>query len=454
VQVTGAGTVPVPTTASAAVLNVTVTNTMSSGFVTVFPAGITWPTVSNLNFVAGQSVANLVTVPLSATGAVSIYSSGTSADVVVDVEGYYTSTPSTNGYGLYNSVAHFRVLGALGFGAAVAANTSVPVTVTGGTTGIPANASAVVLNVTAAHSSAASVLSVYPAPAMTTKPTFSNVNFAAGEAVGNRVIVPVGTGGVVEVYNLAGTVDVDVDVNGYYTGVGGIGSDFTPLAVPVRVADTRTASLVGTETPIGAAATESFSLATTASGIPATATAVVSNFTVVSGATSGYLSIYPAPAMTTQPDFSSINWVANDIVPNFTIADTNGTGSVEVYNSYGTVNVLADVFGYFTTLASGPIMVAAAVTDTSIAITYNEAVTCGTVSSTIPFTYDWTGTASGITSVSSCTGGGATATPDVLTLNGSFILPASTGGTITYTVPSSTTDAVYSTEVDPAVVEV
>jgi hypothetical protein len=256
----------------------------------------------------------------------------------------------------------------------------------------------------------------------------------------------VGTGGVVDVYNNTGTVNVDVDVDGYYTGVGGTGSAFTALATPVRVADTRTASLVGTETPITAATSESFSLATTASGIPTTATSVAANVTVVAGAAPGYLSVYPAPAMTTQPDFSDVNWVANDIVPNFTIADTNGTGSAEVYNSHGdTVNIVADDFGYFTTLASGPIMVAAAVTDTSIAITYNEAVTCGTVSSTIPFTYDWTGTASGITSVSSCTGGGATATPDVLTLNGSFILPASTGGTITYTVPSSTTDAVYST---------
>jgi hypothetical protein len=62
------------------------------------------PTVSNLNFSAGQTVANLVTVPLSTTGVVSIYNSAGSTDVVVDVEGYYTSTPSTNGSGLYNAL--------------------------------------------------------------------------------------------------------------------------------------------------------------------------------------------------------------------------------------------------------------------------------------------------------------------------------------------------------------
>ena len=198
---------------------------------------------------------------------------------------------------------------------------------------MPANASAVLVNATVAHDSAATFLSLYPAPAVAAPLTFSNLNASAGEAVANRAIVAVGTGGVIEVYNHAGTANVDIDVDGYFTGVGGTGSDFVPLAAPVRVADTRTASLVGTETPITAKASESFLLATTASGIPTTATSVDANVTVVAGATSGYASVYPAPAMTTQPDFSDVNWVANGIVPNLTIADTNGTGSVEVYNS-------------------------------------------------------------------------------------------------------------------------
>ena len=205
VQVTGLGTVPAG--ASAAVLNVAVTNTMSAGFLTVFQAGITRPTVSNLNFVASETVANLVTVPLERCGrGARSTARRTDADVVVDVEGYYTSAPAANGYGLYNAMSPVRDLGTLALGAAVAAATSVPVTVAGGTTTVPANASAVVVNVTAAHDSVASFLSVYPAPAVTTEPTFSNLNFSAGEAVANRAIVAVGTGGVIEVYNHAGTL--------------------------------------------------------------------------------------------------------------------------------------------------------------------------------------------------------------------------------------------------------
>ena len=111
VQVTGLGTVPAG--ASAAVLNVTAVNPTASGFLTVFPEGTTMPTVSNLNFVADETVANLVTVPFSSTGMVSIFNHVGSTNVVIDVDGYYTSTPSTNGSGLYNSMSPVRALGNL-----------------------------------------------------------------------------------------------------------------------------------------------------------------------------------------------------------------------------------------------------------------------------------------------------------------------------------------------------
>jgi len=63
------------------------------------------PVVSNLNFTPGVTVANLVTVPLSSSGMVSIYNYAGSTNVVVDVEGYYTSVPLANGSGLYNSLS-------------------------------------------------------------------------------------------------------------------------------------------------------------------------------------------------------------------------------------------------------------------------------------------------------------------------------------------------------------
>jgi hypothetical protein len=352
VQVTGVGTTPVPTGASAVVLNVTAVDPTANGFLTVFPEGTTQPLVSNLNFAPGVIVANLVTVPLSAAGGISIFNHAGSTDVVVDVEGYYTSSPAANGSGLYNPLSPVRALGTLAVGATLAANTSTAVTVTGSTTGVPASASAVVVNVTAANATGPSFLTVYPAGA--TMPTASNLNFGAqatNVAIANRVTVGVGTSGQIEVYNHTNTVDVDVDVEGYYSGGGGTGSAFVPIT-PVRVADTRTASTVGAETTISAGASELFTLDTTASGIPAAATAVAANFTVIPGDAGGFLTVYPKSDATV-PVASDVNWTESQTpaVPNFTIADTAGTGTVEVYDGPATgganVDLVIDVFGYF-----------------------------------------------------------------------------------------------------------
>ena len=67
-------------------LNVTVTNPEAAGFITVYPCG-TRAFVSSLNYVAGQTVANAVIAPVSATGTVCFYSS-VATDLVVDINGW------------------------------------------------------------------------------------------------------------------------------------------------------------------------------------------------------------------------------------------------------------------------------------------------------------------------------------------------------------------------------
>jgi hypothetical protein len=114
VQVTGAGGVPT-TGVTAVVVNVTVVGPTASSYVTVFPEGTTQPVVSNVNFTAGETLANLATVPLGTQGGVTVYNYVGSVNVVVDVEGYYTTTAQTSG--LYNPVNPDRVFGTLASGA-------------------------------------------------------------------------------------------------------------------------------------------------------------------------------------------------------------------------------------------------------------------------------------------------------------------------------------------------
>src|ERR1700716_2353016 len=59
VQVTGQGGVPT-TGVAAVVMNLTVTSTTAPSYLTVFPAGGTQPLASNINWVPGQTVPNLV----------------------------------------------------------------------------------------------------------------------------------------------------------------------------------------------------------------------------------------------------------------------------------------------------------------------------------------------------------------------------------------------------------
>ena len=86
-QVTGVA--GVPANATAVVMNVTVDATTGSSFLTVFPAGEARPIVSNLNWVAGTTIPNLVTVKIGAAGQVSVFNLNGNAHVIADVAGYY-----------------------------------------------------------------------------------------------------------------------------------------------------------------------------------------------------------------------------------------------------------------------------------------------------------------------------------------------------------------------------
>jgi hypothetical protein len=79
---------------SAVVLNVTATDAVSSGYVTVWPGGEARPGASSLNFVPGQPVANLVVAKVGADGSVSFWNADDSplmgsVNLLVDVVGWF-----------------------------------------------------------------------------------------------------------------------------------------------------------------------------------------------------------------------------------------------------------------------------------------------------------------------------------------------------------------------------
>jgi hypothetical protein len=208
-----------------------------------------------------------------------------------------------------------------------------------GVGGIPATeVSGVVLNVTVTGPTAPGFLTVYPnggAP-----PLASNVNFHAGQTVGNLVMAKVGADGKVAVYNGAGgSAHVIFDVVGWFGPDGAASGGRYNALPPARILDTRHGA------PVGADATIAPSV-TGVGGIPATGvSAVVLNVTVTEPTSPSFLTVYPNG--TARPLASNLNFVAHQTVPNLVMAKVGADGKVAVYNGAGSAHVVFDVVGWY-----------------------------------------------------------------------------------------------------------
>jgi hypothetical protein len=204
-----------PSNASAALLNITVTEPQGPGFVRAYPCGAE-QVVSNINFVAGQTVANLVAVKVAAGGAVCLRTTA-EANVVVDLSGWYAPGKAAG----LTAAAPTRLLDTRDARLAPASlahplQPGVPLTLRlRGVGGVPANASSIALNVTVTNVAADGYLRVYPCG---TSPYVSNVNYRAGEvAAANLVVVRLPVNGDVCVSSFA-RADVIIDLAGWYVG--------------------------------------------------------------------------------------------------------------------------------------------------------------------------------------------------------------------------------------------
>ncbi len=232
--------ITLPTDASAVAMNVTAVNPSAAGFFTVWPCGAPMPTASNVNFTPGSVVANGVVSSLGAGGSVCIYSNQQS-DVLVDVLGWFSAGA---GQPPYTGAVPQRLVdtrNAIGGPTGVitpAGPKAVPVrgvtvNVNGVLRQVPADASAVALNVTMVEAQEAGFATVWPCG--TPMPVASNVNFGRGGTSANGVIAPIGADGSVCVFTSA-NAHLIVDIAGWFTG--GAGAPFTG-SVPKRLVDTR-----------------------------------------------------------------------------------------------------------------------------------------------------------------------------------------------------------------------
>jgi hypothetical protein len=340
VDVTGVGGVP-PTGVEAVVVNLTSVGATTAGYLTAWATGLTKPGTSNLNFRAGQVVANQAIVPVGADGTISIANSAGATHVIADIQGWFGDGSEADGSRL-NPLAPARLADSrsgLGVPAGrVGAGATVSLDVTG-VGGIPATgASAVVVNVTAVGATASTHLTLWASGG--SKPATSNVNVAAGQVVANQAIVPVGADGRISIANAAGGTHVIVDVQGWF---GDAGALLRPVT-PARLADSRTGVGVPTGTvPAGGTVTVDV---TGVGGVPAAgALAVVVNLTVTGGTAASHLTAWPTGQA--KPSTSNLNFAAGQVVANQAVIPVGADGTISISNAAGATHVVVDVQGWF-----------------------------------------------------------------------------------------------------------
>ena len=252
--VTIAGTPGVPASASAVVFNATAVEASAAGFLTVYPCGQPRPDTSTLNFKAGQIVPNLVVSRVGVGGSVCLYAN-VDTEVVGDVAGYVGS----DGSGLSLLANPQRIVDTrYGIGGAaqrvMLGGRSVQVA---GSNGVPAGATAALVNLTATQGSAAGWVAAYPCDVA--PPEVSNLNFGPASDVANAAVVKLAADGSFCV-RANQPVDLIVDLVGFTTGSTAV----MPLS-PSRLYDSRDSAVAQCNIGVGRAF-EGFEILNLASG--------------------------------------------------------------------------------------------------------------------------------------------------------------------------------------------
>ena len=199
-----------------------------------------------------------------------------------------------------------------------------------------------VMNVTVASPTSAGFVQVSPTPVV--KGAFSNLNPEPGRTIANLVVVPLGTGGQVDLYAEmygGGTLDLLADVVGYFTDSTAPDSTsglFVPIT-PTRTLDTR---LPAPRPEIASGGIVDINVNAIAPG----ASAIAGNLTSTGGGPGGYLQLSPSPV--NPGTASSLNTSYDgQTIANAVVSPVAAGGAAQVY-TYGSTHILLDVTGWFT----------------------------------------------------------------------------------------------------------
>ena len=214
-----------PSGVTAVAVNVTVTDATSGANIEVYQDGVSTPTLTSVTTPANGTSSAMSIVPVGSDGKIDIYNAGaagTSADVVLDVSGYFGA--GTGGQ-FYHPIDATRMVDTRKSGGPLPANNSNdPVQFT--ETVASAFQPTIVANVTETAAGANGLLGVYPS-FLLVPGGISTIDYSSTSTISNMDLIycadatspsagNIGNG--FEVVNTAGTPQFIVDVSGFFAG--------------------------------------------------------------------------------------------------------------------------------------------------------------------------------------------------------------------------------------------
>jgi hypothetical protein len=320
IEVTVAGTNGVPADASAVAVNLAAVDPGGAGFLTAYPCGSALPGSSTVNHDTSRATSNSTIVRVGDGGKICVYTLADS-DVVVDVTGWFPAGAD------FTAIAPSRLLDTRP-NQRRPARSDLELQVASRFS-IPANASAVAVNLAAVNPTGDGFVTAYPCG--TSRPDTSTVNHDLRPATSNSTVVKLGAGGKICLYTLAES-DIVVDVTGWFPA----GAEFTAIP-PTRLLDTRQSQR--------RSAASTLELQVTDRGvIPSNASAVALNLAAVNPSAAGFVTAYPCGA--TRPETSTVNHETRPATSNSTIVKVGSGGKICLYTLSAT-DVVVDVTGWF-----------------------------------------------------------------------------------------------------------
>jgi hypothetical protein len=330
-QIAGQGGIPAD--AAAAVLNVTAVTYAANGYLTLYPNGQSVPGTSTLNFDTNEyAIANGAVIRIGTGGQVCVFAGQAGSNVVLDATGY---VPSAGAAQLPLLTSPQRLVDTRTSGGPIAAGTSRCFQIAG-QGGIPVDATAAVLNVTAVTYTANGWLTLYPNGQSV--PSTSTLNFDTNEwSIANGAVIRIGNSGQVCVNAGRAASNVILDGTGYLTSAGA--ARLPQLTSPQRLVDTRSSG-----GPIPADTSRCFQIAGQG-GIPANAFVALLNVTGVTYTAIGWLTLYPNGQ--SLPATSTLNFDPHEwSIANGSIISIGAGGQVCVNAGRSASDVVIDATGY------------------------------------------------------------------------------------------------------------